>query len=422
MNIIKGVIILDQSITIKAQLLNIDGETASAFRDTVLMYRDACNFISQYVFDHDFELHQAKLNKALYHDLRDKFALKSQMAQSAIKTVIARYKTVKTQLSQKPYRYDTGKTDSKGHAIWSQFSRGLSWLWQPIFFKRPQLDLQRGRDWSYKATTNQLSLNTLQGRKAVDFACKGFDQYLDESKWKFGSLKLLQFENKWYVHLSATISLPDFQASQAEHVVGIDRGLRFLASCYDEQGKTLFYSGQKVLRKRRKYKKLRAQLQAKGTKSAKRRLKKIGQRENRWMTDVNHQLSKTLVNRYGADTLFVLENLVNVRFATEKVAKAKRYEQVSWAFYQLGQFLTYKARLVGSEVVQVSAKYTSQRCPKCGRIWKNNRNHQEHLYVCDRCGYKSNDDRIGAMNIQLLGTQYISGNERPSFSKLITNE
>ncbi|NME33191.1 RNA-guided endonuclease TnpB family protein, partial [Ligilactobacillus ruminis] len=154
----------------------------------------------------------------------------------------------------------------------------------------------------------------------------------------------------------------------------------------------------------------------------KRRLKKIGQRENRWMTDINHQLSKTLVNRYGADTLFVLENLANVRFATEKVTKTQRYEQVSWAFYQLAQFLTYKAHLVGSEVVQVSAKYTSQRCPKCGRIYKNNRNHQQHLYVCDRCGYQSNDDRIGAMNIQLLGTQYVSGNERPSFNKLTAGE
>lgn len=140
------------------------------------------------------------------------------------------------------------------------------------------------------------------------------------------------------------------------------------------------------------------------------------------MTDVNHQLSKTLVNRYGADTLFVLENLVNVRFATEKVVKTKRYEQVSWAFYQLEQFLTYKAHLAGSEVVQVSAKYTSQRCPKCGRINKNNRNHSLHLYQCDRCGYRSNDDHIGTMNIQLLGTQYISGNERPCFNKLTTNE
>lgn len=422
MNIIKGVIILDQSITIKAQLLNIDDETASAFRDTVLMYRDACNFISQYVFDHDFELHQAKLNKALYHDLRDKFALKSQMAQSAIKTVIARYKTVKTQLSQKPYRYDTGKTDSKGHAIWSQFSRGLSWLWQPIFFKRPQLDLQRGRDWSYKATTNQLSLNTLQGRKAVDFACKGFDQYLDESKWKFGSLKLLQFENKWYVHLSATISLPDFQASQAEHVVGIDRGLRFLASCYDEQGKTLFYSGQKVLRKRRKYKKLRAQLQAKGTKSAKRRLKKIGQRENRWMSDVNHCLTKTLIDHYGKNIIFALEDLTDVRFATEKSSKDRRYEMVSWAFYQFEQFLTYKANLNSSAVVKVPAKYTSQRCPKCGRIRKENRNHDLHLYVCDKCGYKSNDDRLASMNIQFLGTLYRSGEETPQFNKQASAE
>lgn len=140
------------------------------------------------------------------------------------------------------------------------------------------------------------------------------------------------------------------------------------------------------------------------------------------MTDVNHQLSKTLVEHYGENTLFVLEDLVNVRFTTEKVAKTKRYEQASWAFFQLGQFLTYKAYLVGSEVVDVSAKYTSQRCTKCGRINKNNRHHDTHLYRCDKCGYCSNDDRIGAMSIQLLGTQYISGNKRPSFSKLITGE
>ncbi|MCQ4966002.1 transposase, partial [Bifidobacterium pseudocatenulatum] len=69
-----------------------------------------------------------------------------------------------------------------------------------------------------------------------------------------------------------------------------------LATAYDEQGKTLFFQGQEVMRKRRKFKRLRQQLQSKGTKSAKRRLKKIGQRENRWMTDVNHRLSKTLVN------------------------------------------------------------------------------------------------------------------------------
>ena len=98
--------------------------------------------------------------------------------------------------------------------------------------------------------------------------------------------------------------------------VGIDRGLRFLAACYDEKGKSILLSGQKILRKRRKYKKLRAELQAKETKSAKRRLKKIGQRENRWMSDVNHRLTKTLIDHYGSNTIYALEDLTDVRFAT----------------------------------------------------------------------------------------------------------
>ncbi|AUI76730.1 RNA-guided endonuclease TnpB family protein [Lactobacillus helveticus] len=408
---------MDQSVVIKAQLLNIDDETAQAFSNTMCKYRDACNFISQYIFEHAFELKQSKLNKALYHDLRDKFELKSQMAQSAIKTVIARYKTVKTQLFQHPFRYDTGKKDGKGRGIWAQIYRDLALLWQPINFKRPQLDLQRGRDWSYLSATNQLSLNTLNGRRKVDFVCKGFDQYLDQTKWKFGSLKMLQLRGKWYIHLSATTAIPEFEAEQAVHVVGIDRGLRFLAACYDEKGKSILFSGQKILRKRRKYKKLRAELQAKGTKSAKRRLKKIGQRENRWMSDVNHRLTKTLIDHYGSNTIYALEDLTDVRFATEKSPKDQRYEIVSWAFYQFEQFLTYKANLNSSAVVKVPAKYTSQRCPKCGRIHKDNRDHELHLYTCDKCGYKSNDDRLAAMNIQFLGTLYRSGEEAPQFNK-----
>ena len=411
---------MQQAITIKCKLKLQSPLDEFALTKSLEQYRQACNEVSRYMFEHNFEMAQTKLNKALYHQLRNQYGLKAQMAQSAIRNVVARYRTVKTQLAQKPYRYDTGRKNQYSNDIWESESRTLDWLWYPISFKRPQLDLQRNRDWSLK-DNHVMSINTVNGRIKAPFNCQGFDQYLDGT-WQFGMAKILHIGSKWYMHISATKELPDYLKEQSQHVVGIDRGLRFLATAYDEQGKTLFFRGQEVIRKRRKFKRLRQQLQSKGTKSAKRRLKKIGQRENRWMTDVNHQLSKTLVNRYGANTLFVLENLVNVRFATEKVPKSKRYEQVSWAFYQLGQFLTYKAHLAGSEVVQVSAKYTSQRCPKCGRIWKDNRNHQEHLYICDRCGYKSNDDRIGAMNIQLLGTQYISGNERPSFSKLTTNE
>ena len=138
------------------------------------------------------------------------------------------------------------------------------------------------------------------------------------------------------------------------------------------------------------------------------------------MSDYNHCLSKTLVEKYGTDSLFVLEDLTDVTFNTVNNRKREdRYEHCSWSFYDLEQKLTYKAHLNHSEVIKVDAYCTSQRCPKCGRINKENRKHNLHLYICDKCGYKSNDDRIGAMNIQNLGTMYVSGNYKPTYQKSV---
>lgn len=80
----------------------------------------------------------------------------------------------------------------------------------------------------------------------------------------------------------------------------------------------------------------------------------------------------------------------------------------------------YKAHAAKSEVLQVSARYTSQRCPKCGSIHKEHRHHDIHEYICDNCGYRSNDDRVGAMNIQQLGALWISGDEHPRYSKTVS--
>lgn len=79
---------MDQTVTIKAKLLNVDEETAQSFMQTMIEYKDACNFISQYIFDHDFELKQSKLNKALYRDLRNKFGLKSQWRSLLLKLLL----------------------------------------------------------------------------------------------------------------------------------------------------------------------------------------------------------------------------------------------------------------------------------------------------------------------------------------------
>ena len=404
---------MEQTVNIKVKLNILEPNVGMKFSKTMEQYRLACNYVSEYLFNNNFPLNKNEVQKVIYNTIREKFNLKSQMTISCIRSVIARYKTVKTQMARRPYKYQDQNTGE-----WYREVRDLTWLYKPISFNRPQVDLQRNRDWSY-LSSGQLSINTLDGRVKVDPICRGFNQYLDGT-WKFGLAKLLKSSGKWYLHISATKEVADFNKQTVKHVVGLDRGLRFLATSYDEQGKTAFFDGQAIMRKRAKYQKLRATLQAKGTKSAKRRLKKLSGRENRWISDVNHCLSKTLVQKYGANTLFVLENLNGVSFERTDLPKALRNQNKSWAFYQLEQFLTYKAHLHNSEVVEVSAKYTSQRCPKCGVIKKDNRNHEKHEYHCDNCGYRSNDDRIGAMNIQLLGTQYISGQEQPKF-ELATN-
>lgn len=403
----------DLTKTIKLRI-HVTPEQEILFRQMTEQYRQACNFISQYVFDNGFELNSNAIQKVLYKDIRSLFGLKSQLTTSSFKTVTARYKTVKTQLSQKPYKYK----NEDGN--WQYIPKTLEWLWKPVFFCRPQADLVRNRDYSFVDDGQVLSINTLGKRTKCTFEGEHFAEYLDGS-YDLGTAKLVELKGRWYLHIPVTKSVEDFQKENVHHVVGIDRGLRFLTVSYDEQGKTEFVSGKKIATKRHKFQEVRKQLQAKGTKSAKRKLKAISGRENRWMSDVNHQLSKTLVQKYGKDTLFVLEDLTGVSFEESNLSRTAKqnYNLRSWSFYQLEQFLTYKAHENRSEVLKVSARYTSQRCPKCGTIRKANRDHHKHLYSC-QCGYESNDDRIGAMNIQLLGTMWVSGDNNPRYERITT--
>lgn len=65
-----------------------------------------------------------------------------------------------------------------------------------------------------------------------------------------------------------------------------------------------------------------------------------------------------------------------------------------------------KAQRDGMDVVKVSPKYISQRCPICGHMHSGNRNKSKRILVCKHCGYRSNDDRIGAINLAYLGEVY----------------
>jgi IS605 OrfB family transposase len=350
--------------------------------ETMSVYSDACNYVSDYVFQtHD--LKQFSLNKILYSTLREKFGLKSQMAQSVLKTVIAKYKTILE--NQKK--------------------------WIKPSFKKPQYDLVWNRD--YSLTQNRFSINTLNGRVKLPYFVKGMSKYFDHDVYKFGTAKLVNKHGKYFLHIPVTYDIEESNISDICNVVGIDRGINFVVATYDSKHKSGFVSGKAIKQKRAHYSKLRKELQMCQTTSARRRLLAIGQRENRWMQDVNHCVSKALVESNPKHTLFVLEDLSGVRNATERVKTKDRYVSVSWSFYDLEQKLIYKARQNQSTVIKVDPRYTSQCCPICGHIEKANRNKKIHLFTCKNCGYKSNDDRIGAMNLYRMGINYLEDSQVP---------
>lgn len=370
------------TITAKVQIVATDTDKV-LLNKTMSVYCDACNYVSDYVFrTHD--LKQFSLNKILYSTLREKFSLKSQMAQSVFKTVIARYKTILENQNE----------------------------WIKPSFKKPQYDLVWNRD--YSLTQNCFSVNTLNGRVKLPYFAEGMSKYFNHSIYKFGTAKLVNKHGKYYLHIPVTYEVEERNISDICNVVGIDRGINFVVATYDSKHKSGFVSGKAIKQKRADYSRLRKELQMRHTPSSRRRLKAVGQRENRWMQDINHQVSKALATGNPKHTLFVLEDLTGIRNVTERVKTKNRYVSVSWSFYDLEQKLIYKAKQNQSSVIKVDPRYTSQCCPACGHTEKSNRNKKIHLFTCKNCGYTSNDDRIGAMNLYRMGINYLADSQVPN--------
>lgn len=363
---------MEQTITAKLQIL-VNPSDKQILHDTMKAYSNACNYVSDYIYK-THNLSRYSVQEDTYYQVRESYGLRSQMAVSCVRTVIAKYRTILEYQNE----------------------------WIKPNFKIPQLDLAWNRDYSLNTKNDTFSVNTLNGRIKVKFYKGGYENYFS-SNCKFGTAKLVFKHDKFFLHIPVTYEIDKLAMSDVSNVVGVDRGIRFIATTYDSDGKTLFYDGNDIKQKRGHYKALRKQLQQVHTPSSRRRIKAIGQRENRWMQDVNHCISKALVTNNPSGTLFILEDLTGVRAATEKVMVKNRYVSVSWSYYDLEQKLTYKALKNHQLVEKVNPAYTSQTCPKCGHTEKSNRDKHNHLFYCKNCSYKSNDDRIGAMNLYRMG-------------------
>lgn len=363
-------------LTMKLKLLTLDDQEKK-LNKTMIIYTEACNYVSDYIYE-THNLVQRKLHDELYYEIRDKFGLKSQMASSVIRTVIAKYKTIL-------------KKDEK---------------WIKAEFKRIQYDLVWNRDYSF--TTGMISINTLEGRIKLFFEKKGMEKYFNSKIYRFGTAHLINKRGIYYVYVTVKFKVTSMEVSKIKNVVGIDQGINFIITTYDSNHKTKFISGRQMKQKRLHYQKIRGELQKKHTASARRRLKKIGRRENRWINDVNHKITKALVDEYSENTIFAIEDLKGIQKKVKNIkSKQQKYLHISWAYSDFMKKLEYKARKRNSKVIKMDPRYTSQTCPRCGHIEKENRNKKIHLFKCKTCGYQSNDDRVAAINLYYMGIQYI---------------
>jgi IS605 OrfB family transposase len=238
----------------------------------------------------------------------------------------------------------------------------------------------------------EASILTTNGRIKCGFYMPDwFRQYLS---WRRRQAELVKTRKGLFLCIVWQKEIPDIQIGENPHILGVDRGVNKVAVCSDNT----FYNGY-ILKVANRYHRLRRQLQSKGTKSAKRHLRKISQKENRFRRDVNHCIAKQIVASVPPGGVIVLENLKHIKKRMKGSRRLLR-KLHSWSFYELEQFIRYKAEAKGVMVDYVDARYTSQKCSKCGHIERGNRQYQSG-FKCKRCGFSLNADLNAARNIEL---------------------
>ena len=239
---------------------------------------------------------------------------------------------------------------------------------------------------------DRVSLWALGGRLIVPLVYGAYQrERFDRIK---GQCDLVLREGQWFLY--ATVNLPENAPVEVSDWLGVDLGIVNLAT--DSDGNT--YSGGGVERIRQRYASSRASLQRRGTKGAKKCLRRKAKRETAFRRHQNHCISKALVGR-AKDTQrgIALEDLKGIRERVT-VRHSQRARHSGWAFAQLRSFVEYKARLAGVPVAAVDPRYSSQTCSDCGHRERANRKSQAE-FVCCTCGFAANADWNASVNLRL---------------------
>lgn len=344
--------------TVKCKL-QVNNEQPVILLETLHRFADACNNILR-VSQENRTTNKVKLQHLCYRAVKEKYGLQANLVIRAIARVAEAAKK----------------------------KRKLS---KPRKFKPISMSLDQ-RTFSFNEKRWEVSVSTVGGRLKLPLAIGNFQRgLLAGQKPTSATLCYNRRTKEFYINVAVEREIP-FPAGTGA-VIGVDRGIYNLAATSNG----FKFSGREAVHVRRRYARLRQALQAKGTKGAKRLLKRLSGKERRWMADLNHRIAKAIVQSCRPGDVIVMENLRCIRERI-RAAKEQRLLQHSWAFAQLGRFIEYKAAERGVKVVYVDPKHTSQRCPRCGSTNRSNRHGR--LFRCGSCSFVGHADVVAAANLR----------------------
>ena len=254
-----------------------------------------------------------------------------------------------------------------------------------------------------------VSLSTTESRVRCELALPDADdgyqrRYFDSDEWGVTESTLTARDGDYFLHIGFRRRRNDTERNTAEDgtVLGVDLGIENLAVT----STACFISGRELTHDLREFEKVRAGLQQTGTRSAHRTLEQSSGRELRYIRNVLHQASNTIVGealRYKCNVI-ALEDLTHIRDRTGTPWGHR------WAFRTLYEQVAYKAEATGISVKQVESAYTSKRCAEYGFTADENRRRRNDIR-CQKCGAEANADYNAAKNI---GMQYVRRGQQSS--------
>lgn len=336
-------------VTIKVKI-----KTNKLLLETMKQYSKAIQYISDKGFSSGIH-NRYKLHHLCYYDARGKFNLPSQFIVNANRIASQTLKSVKTNKGSKP--------------VFKEY--------MPLAFDKR----------TFTFSFDKVRLTTINSR--IDVPIEVPEYYWKYLDWNYQTALLIFDKNRMFLNITFSRDVKtNVSSCHNSKIVGVDVGINNLAVTSD--GKV--FKTPKTRIKQFHY--LRRKLQAKGTKSAKRRLKSLSGRQKRFMTWVNHNVSKEVVN--NADVI-VMEDLKGIR----KIRKGRRFNRWlnSWAFYQLQNFISYKSILKGSIVAFENPFMTSQTCCEC---LSTDTIRFGDYFLCLHCGNNTPPDLNASFNLRRL--------------------